>query len=59
MGNYLMESLRSANSFDHEDVERCPFLRNINETTQFSFSSVNFSVPVNLFLSSSYIITNK
>lgn len=52
MGNNLMESLWLANSFDHEDVERCPFLRNINETTQFSFSSVNFLVPVSPFLSS-------
>lgn len=45
MGNYFMESLWSANSFEHWDVERCPFLRNINEATQFSFSSVNFLVP--------------
>ncbi|KAK8963114.1 hypothetical protein KSP40_PGU018876 [Platanthera guangdongensis] len=45
MGNYFMESLCSENSFEQQDVERCPFLRNINETTQFSFSSVNFLVP--------------
>lgn len=45
MGNYFMESLCSENFFEHQDVERCPFLRNINETTQFSFSSVNFLVP--------------
>ncbi|KAH0448883.1 hypothetical protein IEQ34_022683 [Dendrobium chrysotoxum] len=45
MGNNFMESLWSANSFEHQDVERCPFLRNITEATQFSFSSVNFLVP--------------
>nr|CAB3495123.1 unnamed protein product [Digitaria exilis] len=28
-----------------EGIERCPFLRNINEPTSFSFSSVNFPVP--------------
>ncbi|XP_006662116.1 uncharacterized protein LOC102703901 [Oryza brachyantha] len=26
-------------------IERCPFLRNINEPTSFSFSSVNFPIP--------------
>ncbi|XP_020576367.1 uncharacterized protein LOC110021968 [Phalaenopsis equestris] len=45
IGNYLLESTWAANSFEHQDVERCPFLRNISETTQFSFSSVNFLVP--------------
>ncbi|XP_066344001.1 uncharacterized protein [Miscanthus floridulus] len=28
-----------------QGIERCPFLRNINEPTSFSFSSVNFPVP--------------
>ncbi|URE27517.1 hypothetical protein MUK42_02540 [Musa troglodytarum] len=32
-------------SFAHQDIQRCPFLRNINEPTNFSFSSVNFPVP--------------
>uniref|UniRef100_A0A0E0R303 Uncharacterized protein n=1 Tax=Oryza rufipogon TaxID=4529 RepID=A0A0E0R303_ORYRU len=32
------------NSVQH-GIERCPFLRNINEPTSFSFSSVNFPVP--------------
>lgn len=49
MSILLMDSMWSENSFDHEDVEKCPFLRNIYETTQSPFSSVNFLVPVNLF----------
>ncbi|PKA45970.1 hypothetical protein AXF42_Ash019731 [Apostasia shenzhenica] len=44
-GNYFMESLFSASSIEHQDIERCPFLRNINETTHFSFSSLNFLIP--------------
>ncbi|CAL4915818.1 unnamed protein product [Urochloa decumbens] len=28
-----------------QGIERCPFLRNINEPTSFSFSSTNFPVP--------------
>lgn len=32
--------------FDARDIQRCPFLRNINKPTSFSFSSVNFPVPV-------------
>ncbi|CAL9068340.1 unnamed protein product [Musa banksii] len=32
--------------FAQQDIQRCPFLRNINEPTNFSFSSVNFPVPV-------------
>eukprot|EP00262_Sarcandra_glabra_P004456 TRINITY_DN1550_c0_g1_i1.p1 TRINITY_DN1550_c0_g1~~TRINITY_DN1550_c0_g1_i1.p1 ORF type:complete len:382 (-),score=58.40 TRINITY_DN1550_c0_g1_i1:158-1234(-) len=31
----------------HQDIQRCPFLRNINEPTSFSFSSpLNFPAPV-------------
>ncbi|XP_058084812.1 uncharacterized protein LOC131232530 [Magnolia sinica] len=34
-------------SFAHRDIQRCPFLRNINEPTSFSFSSpMNFPMPV-------------
>lgn len=29
-----------------QGIERCPFLRNINEPTNFSFLSANFPVPV-------------
>jgi hypothetical protein len=29
-----------------QGIERCPFLRNINEPTSFSLTSVNFPVPV-------------
>ncbi|KAG0502982.1 hypothetical protein HPP92_003054 [Vanilla planifolia] len=43
--NFFMESLWSANFFDGQDIERCPFLRNINEATHFSFASANFLVP--------------
>ncbi|KAJ1396891.1 hypothetical protein SESBI_32283 [Sesbania bispinosa] len=32
--------------FDVRDVQRCPFLRNINEPTNFSFSSTKISIPV-------------
>ncbi|KAB1209902.1 hypothetical protein CJ030_MR6G029293 [Morella rubra] len=31
---------------DENDIQRCPFLRNINKTTCFPFSSANFLVPV-------------
>lgn len=41
------ESVSSEQSFAHQDIQRCPFLRNINEPTNFSFSShMNFSLPV-------------
>ncbi|CAK9179404.1 unnamed protein product [Ilex paraguariensis] len=33
-------------SFNEQDIKKCPFLRNINKPTDFSFSSVNFSLPV-------------
>ncbi|KAG4992274.1 uncharacterized protein LOC114424945 [Glycine soja] len=32
--------------FDVKDIQRCPFLRNINEPTNFSFSSTKISIPV-------------
>ncbi|KAA8521262.1 hypothetical protein F0562_011901 [Nyssa sinensis] len=32
--------------FDVQDIQRCPFLRNINKSTSFSFSSVNFPTPL-------------
>ncbi|KAJ8626052.1 hypothetical protein MRB53_019359 [Persea americana] len=33
-------------SFANQDIQRCPFLKNINEPTSFSFSSsLNFPVP--------------
>ncbi|CAL5188395.1 unnamed protein product [Lathyrus oleraceus] len=31
--------------FDVRDIQRCPFLRNINELTHFSFSSTKVSIP--------------
>lgn len=33
-------------SFNDGDILKCPFLRNINKPTSFSFSSVNFPLPV-------------
>ncbi|CAL9769801.1 unnamed protein product [Musa acuminata subsp. burmannicoides] len=36
---FLCESTPSENLFSHPDAQRCPFLRNINEPTNFSFSS--------------------
>ncbi|KAL6616349.1 hypothetical protein ACP70R_038619 [Stipagrostis hirtigluma subsp. patula] len=38
-GSFLSDSASSQNLFGHPDVERCPFLRNINGATTFSFSS--------------------
>lgn len=32
-------------SFNDGDILKCPFLRNINKPTSFSFSSVNFPLP--------------
>ncbi|XP_052210821.1 uncharacterized protein LOC127813732 [Diospyros lotus] len=31
--------------FNDQDIQRCPFLRNINQPTSFSFSSLNFPIP--------------
>ncbi|XP_008800000.1 uncharacterized protein LOC103714511 [Phoenix dactylifera] len=42
----INESLCPEDSFAHEGIQRCPFLRNINEPTNFSFSSVSFPAPV-------------
>ncbi|XP_040366112.1 uncharacterized protein LOC112176558 isoform X1 [Rosa chinensis] len=36
--------------FDENDIQRCPFLRNLNKRTCFSFTSVN--IPIPLILSS-------
>ncbi|KAK8975446.1 hypothetical protein V6N11_057537 [Hibiscus sabdariffa] len=33
-------------SFNESDIQRCPFLKNINKPTNFSFSPLNFPVPV-------------
>jgi hypothetical protein len=38
-GSFLSESASSQNLFGHPDVERCPFLRNINGASTFSFTS--------------------
>jgi hypothetical protein len=38
-GSFLGESASSQNLFGHPDVERCPFLRNMNGATTFSFTS--------------------
>lgn len=46
LGNSITDSSCSENSFAPQDIQRCPFLRNINEPTSFSFSSVNLPVPV-------------
>jgi len=32
--------------FDVNDIQRCPFLRNINVPTNFSFSQAKISTPV-------------
>ncbi|KAI4314562.1 hypothetical protein L6164_027457 [Bauhinia variegata] len=32
--------------FDVKDIQRCPFLRNINKPTNFSFSTTNLCIPV-------------
>lgn len=50
------ESQKSECPFAQEGIQRCPFLRNINEPTNFSFSKpMNFSMPV-CTLSQSIII---
>ncbi|KAK8497042.1 hypothetical protein V6N11_050866 [Hibiscus sabdariffa] len=33
-------------SLNESDIQRCPFLKNINKPTNFSFSPLNFPVPV-------------
>ncbi|KAK3157280.1 hypothetical protein QOZ80_2AG0118660 [Eleusine coracana subsp. coracana] len=42
----LVESTCSEETVVQQGIERCPFLRNINEPKNFSFSSSNFPVPV-------------
>lgn len=37
-------------SFNEGDIQKCPFLRNINKPTSFSFSAVNFPMPVSYHL---------
>ncbi|KAM0044388.1 hypothetical protein Hdeb2414_s0010g00352631 [Helianthus debilis subsp. tardiflorus] len=32
--------------FNKQDIQRCPFLRSINKTTNFSFASIHLPVPV-------------
>lgn len=51
-GSFLSESTSSQNLFGHPDVERCPFLRNINGATTFSFTS---ALPVAV-RSASYVL---
>jgi hypothetical protein len=41
-----MEEEASECPFDAKDIQRCPFLRNINKPTCFSFSSASFLIPV-------------
>ncbi|CAL9773972.1 unnamed protein product [Musa acuminata subsp. burmannicoides] len=46
-GGFLCESWSSENLYSHPDAQRCPFLRNINEPTNFSFSaSFNSPFPI-------------
>lgn len=33
-------------SFNETDIQKCPFLKNINKPTNFSFSSMSFPMPV-------------
>lgn len=40
-------------SSNEMDIQRCPFLRNINKPTCFSFSTMNFTFPVLTYLLSS------
>jgi len=47
--DFLLKGMKEEASecpFDEKDIQRCPFLRNINKPTCFSFSSANFLVPV-------------
>jgi hypothetical protein len=46
--DFLLKGMKEEASecpFDEKDIQRCPFLRNINKPTCFSFSSANFLVP--------------
>lgn len=47
--DFLLNKMKEEASqcpFDEQDIQRCPFLRNISNLTNLSFSSVNLSVPV-------------
>ncbi|CAK7355971.1 unnamed protein product [Dovyalis caffra] len=47
--DFLLKGINEDTSecqFDDKDIQRCPFLRNINKPTSFSFSPVNFLDPV-------------
>lgn len=41
-----MKEKASECPFDEQDIQRCPFLRNIDKPTNLSFSPVNLPVPV-------------
>ncbi|KMT11422.1 hypothetical protein BVRB_5g107490 [Beta vulgaris subsp. vulgaris] len=41
-----MKEKASECPFDEQDIQRCPFLRNISKPTNLSFSPVNLPVPV-------------
>lgn len=43
----VMNEKASGCPFNEQDIQRCPFLRNIDRPTNFSFSSLSFPVPVN------------
>lgn len=42
-----MNEKESGCPFNEQDIERCPFLRNINKPTNFSFASLHLPVPAN------------
>lgn len=46
--DFFFKGLNEASncSFNEKDIQRCPFLRNIDKPTNFAFFSVNFPVPV-------------
>lgn len=47
MRAFHIEAPESENLFADQEIQRCPFLRNINEPTNFSFSSnTDFPLPV-------------
>lgn len=46
MKSFVNGSFSPEDSYAHQDIGRCPFLRNINEPTNFFFTSLNFAVPV-------------
>lgn len=44
-----MKEKASECPFDEQDIQRCPFLRNISKPTNLSFSPVNLPVPVSAY----------